>query len=68
MTTRAGVLAGLQQELRHAKDAGEVAYIRELEAQIARYSAGSPADPAKETTSSRPLAARKKTDGHRAGS
>ena len=66
MSTRADVLKGLQQELRHARDVGEVAYIRQLEAQIAQYSAGSGSNPATETTSSRTPAARKKTDGHRA--
>lgn len=66
MASRADVLAGLQQELRHAQDVGAVSYIRQLEAQIAQYSAGSGSNPATETTSSRPMAARKKTDGHRA--
>ena len=51
MATRADVLGALQQELRHAVDAGESKYIAQLQREIAKYSAGSPADPAKETTS-----------------
>lgn len=50
MTSRAGVLAGLERELRHARDTGEDGYIRELEAEIAKYSAGTTANPLKETT------------------
>lgn len=51
MAGRADVLAGLKQELLHARDVGEVRYIRQLEAEIAKYSAGTPQNPLKETTS-----------------
>jgi hypothetical protein len=61
MADRADVLAGLQRELRHARDVGEVAYIRQLEAQIAKYSAGTPANPATETTAAVKRPARSKT-------
>jgi len=60
VATRADVLARLKAELRHARDVGEDKYIRQLEAEIARYSAGSSSNPAKETTSAkRPVRSRK---------
>ena len=54
MSSRADVVARLEQELRHARDVGEVRYIRQLEAQIAQYSKGSSANPAQETTTAAP--------------
>jgi hypothetical protein len=59
MSSRADVLAGLERELRYARDVGEVAYARQLQAQIAQYSAGSGSNPATETTGR--TTARKKT-------
>ena len=49
MATRAHVLGALRQELRHAQDCHAVAYAAELEREISRLSAGTPADPARET-------------------
>lgn len=53
MATREHVLAGLQSELRHAEANGASAYAARLRAQIARLSAGSPDNPARETTAAR---------------
>jgi hypothetical protein len=50
MATRADVLAGLRVELGHAVANREDGYARQLRAEIARYSRGSAADPATETT------------------
>jgi hypothetical protein len=49
VATRAYVLGQLQRELRHAQDCHAGAYAAQLEQEIARLSAGTPADPARET-------------------
>jgi hypothetical protein len=49
MASRAHVLGGLQRELLAARDVHADAYAAQLEREIARLSAGSPADPARET-------------------
>lgn len=50
MADRAFVLGRLQHELRAARDVHADAYAAELEARIARLSAGSPDNPAAEKT------------------
>ena len=49
MATREHVLGQLQRELRAARDAHADGYAAEIERKIARLSAGTPADPARET-------------------
>lgn len=53
MADRAVVLAGLERELRAAVDVREDAYAVRLRREIARLSAGSRADPLRETAGAR---------------
>jgi hypothetical protein len=53
MADRATVLAGLERELRHARDAHEDGYAARIEQEIARLSAGTPANPVREVASQR---------------
>lgn len=53
MAGRAHVLGLLQRELAAARDVHADAYAAELERRIARMSAGSTQNPAKETTAAR---------------
>jgi len=50
---RAFVIGRLQQELRAAEDVHADEYAAQLRAQIARLSAGTPDNPARETTAAR---------------
>ena len=59
MATREHVLGQLRLELAAARDAREDRYATRLEAQIMRLSAGTPADPARETLAAGRPAARK---------
>ena len=48
--SRAGQLALLERELRAAERTGDVAHAVKMRARIRELSAGSPADPSRETT------------------
>lgn len=60
MAVREYVLGRLRRELWHARDVHADVYAAELQAQIDQMSAGSPDNPARETTSRRPAANRRK--------
>ena len=61
MADRAAVLGALQRELWHARDVGEAAYAAQLEREIGQLSAGTAANPARETlTGRRPAAGRRR--------
>lgn len=53
MADRVRVLGLLQRELAAARDVRADAYAAELEQRIARLSAGTPGNPARETTAAR---------------
>lgn len=57
----------LEAERRQADWCHESGRVAELDAQIARLSAGSPVNPAAETTGRPSAAARRKTDGRASG-
>ncbi len=59
MADRATVLGGLQRELRAARDVHEDGYAAQLEAEIARLSAGTAESPVRETAAARRPAKRK---------
>ena len=59
MADRAFVIGRLQRELQAAEDVHEEAYAAQLRAQIARLSAGTPDNPARETAAKRPARSRK---------
>ena len=59
MADRAHVLGLLQRELAAARDVHEERYAAQLEQEIARLSAGSPANPVRETAAARPARRRK---------
>ena len=62
---RAATLTRLHRELAYARDAREDAYAARLEADIARLSAGSPANPARETLGGPPRPGRPAAGRHR---
>ena len=57
---RARILSLLETERMHAASAFEHRRVAEIDAQIARLSAGTPQSPATETTSRTPAASRRK--------